>query len=276
MLEKPTAVAPKIDYLRAIANSGEKEKAKEELFKLYETNKNDEKALLAISHYATETAELELMRKIYDTSIRNGFNTSQFCMMLLETFISCKKYQEAVDFSQAIIAEDPKWLNKNEDVFMCLRAVSYYAVGNMNMAEALVENVIKRKTINPRNMVATARRFALLGENSMAHKMYLSAVERDPKHQYALVRLIQFEIDSGNSSDLGKYILRLINLRRPPRDMILKARTALLSDRFIYTDDREKVISSIDAIFDIEKVSSNRILSDLPSDYEDEKIFSSF
>ena len=276
MLEKPLDIAPRIDYLRAIANSGEKEKSQEELYKLYEANKNDEGALLSIAHYATETGELDLMRKIYDTSIRNNFKTEQFCMMLLETFISCKKYQEAVDFSEAIIKEKPKWLKKSEDVFMCLRAVAYYAIGDLNLSGALVDEVVKRKSINPRNMVATARRFALLGENSMAHKMYLSAVQRDPKHQYALVRLIQFEIDSGNSSDLGKYILRLINLRRPPRDMILRARTALVSDRFIYTTDREKVINAIDAIFDIERVSNNRILSDMPSDYEDEKVFTSF
>ena len=277
MLEKPMSIAPRIDYLRAMDRDGEKENALEELYKLYEINRNDESAMLAIANYATETAQLELMRRIYDTAILNGFESiSQFCMMLLETFISCEKYQEAVDFSEAIIAEKPDWLNRTQDIFMCLRAVAYYAIGNYNMAEVLVNDVIKRKTVNPRNMVATARRFALLGENSMAHKMFVAAVQKDPKHQYALVRLIQFEIDSGNSSDLSKYIMRLINLRRPPRDMILRARNALVSDRFIYTEDREKVISAIDAIFDIEKASSNRILSDLPSDYEDEKVFSSF
>lgn len=276
IIEKPFDIAPRIDYLRALANSGEEERAKQELLKLLENYKNDEKALLAIAYYATETAQLDLIRKIYDISILNNFNTSQFAMMLLETFISCKQYQEAVDFSEAIINEKPAWLKRNEDVFMCLRSVAYYAIGNINYANALVDEVINRQTINPRNMVATARRFAMLGENTMAHKMYLSAVQRDPKHQYALVRLIQFEIDSGNSSDLSKYILRLIYLRRPPRDMILRARAALLSDRFIFTSDREKVISAIDAIFDTEKASNNKVFSDLPSDYEDEKVFSTF
>ena len=110
----------------------------------------------------------------------------------------------------------------------------------------------------------------------MAHSLYLSAVERDPKHQYALVRLIQFELDAGNSSNLNNYIFRLMNMRRPPRDMILSARKKLLSDRFIFTAERENVINAIDTRFDMEKASGNRIFSDLPSDYEDEKILSTF
>ena len=154
--------------------------------------------------------------------------------------------------------------------------MAYYAVGNTNMSTALINDIIKQGSVNPRTLVATARRFAILGEDTIAHKLYVAAVEKDPMHQYALVRLIQFELDAGNSSDLNKYIFRLINMRRPPRDMILEARRKLLTDRFIFTTDREKIINAIDAVFDIEKVSGNRIFSDLPSDYDNEKILSTF
>lgn len=276
ILENPTAIAPRIDYLRCIANSGDKELAQKELNKLFETNKNDEKSLLYIANYAADSGNIELMRKIYDVAVQNNYSPSRFCLLLLETFITCKNYKEAVDFSESIINEKPAWLDRNEDVFSCLRAVAYYALGNANMANALIREVIKRGTINPRVMVATARRFALLGENTMAHSLYLSAVERDPKHQYALVRLIQFELDAGNSSNLNNYIFRLMNMRRPPRDMILSARKKLLSDRFIFTAERENVINAIDTRFDMEKASGNRIFSDLPSDYDDEKILSTF
>lgn len=276
IIEKPLNVAPKIDYIRAMTKNGEEEKAKIELDKLFELNKDSEPDTLMVAHYATETANLELMRKIYDNAIKKDFNVSQFCMMLLETFISRGSYTDAINFSEAIINESPKWLQKNDDVFVCLRAAAYYAAGNTNMANVLIDEVMKRKTINPRNTVATARRFAMLGEPKIAQKLYLTAVEKDPRHQYALVRLIQFEIDSGNSTDLNKYIKRLIGLRRPPRDMILKARDALMSDRFIFTAELDSVVAQIDAIFELEKASSDRIFSDLPSDYESEQVLSTF
>lgn len=276
IMEKPLEIAPRIDYLRSISNSGNKDLAKAELYKLFENNKGNENALLYIANYAADSGDLDLMRKIYDISIQNSFSPSRFCLLLLETFIACNKYQEAVDFSESISKEKPNWLARNIDVFSCLRAVAYYANGNANMANALVKEVIKRGTVNPRVLVATARRFALLGENSIAHSLYLSAVERDPKHQYALVRLIQFELDAGNSSDLNKYIFRLMNMRRPPRDMVVSARKRLLSDRFIFTAERENVINAIDTRFDIEKASGNRIFSDLPSDYEEERVLSTF
>ena len=276
IVESPTEIAPRIDYLRCVANSGDKELAQKELNKLFETHKGEEKSLLYIANYAADSGNLELMRKIYDVAVQRNYSPSRFCLLLLETLITQKNYKEAVDFSESIINEKPSWLDRNEDVFACLRAVAYYAMGNVNMANALVREVIKRGTINPRVMVATARRFALLGEHNIAHSLYLSAVERDPKHQYALVRLIQFELDAGNSTNLNNYIFRLMNMRRPPRDMILNARKRLLSDRFIFTPERENVINAIDARFDMEKASGNRIFSDLPSDYEDEKVLSTF
>lgn len=277
ILEKPLEIAPRVDYLRSIANSGDKKAAEEELKRLFEANKSDEKNLIHIANYAADSGNLDLMRKIYDNAIEKGFsNTAQYCMLLLETFITCKKYDDAIAFSEDIIKSNPKWLNRNENVFASLRAVAYLAKGNSNMSNALINEIIKRGTVNPRTLVATARRFAMLGEPKTAHKLYVAAVEKDPMHQYALVRLIQFELDAGNSSDLNKYIFRLINMRRPPRDMIMSARKKLLTDRFIFTAEREKIINAIDAVFDMEKASGNRIFSDLPSDYDNEKILSTF
>lgn len=277
ILEKPLEIAPRVDYLRSIANSGDKKAADEELNRLFQTTKSDEKNLIHIANYAADSGNLELMRKIYDNAIEKGFsNTAQYCMLLLETFITCQKYDEAISFSEDIIKSNPKWFARNENVFSALRAVAYLAKGNSNMSNALINEIIKRGTINPRTLVATARRFAMLGEPKIAHRLYVAAVEKDPMHQYALVRLIQFELDSGNSSDLNKYIFRLINMRRPPRDMIMDARKKLLTDRFIFTADREKIINAIDAVFDMEKASGNRIFSDLPSDYDNEKILSTF
>lgn len=272
----PRSIVPKIDYLRSLSNSGDKKAADEEIEKLYNSHKSDEKALLHISNYAADTGNLDLMRRIYNNALEKGFNSAQFCMLLLETFIACEKYQEAVKFAEDIISENPKWLDRNEDVFLSLRAVAYYAKGDSYTSTVLVREITRKANVNPRTLVATARRFAILGEKTIAHNLYVSAVERDAKHQYALVRLIQFELESGNSTNLNKYIFRLLNMRRPPRDMIETTRKRLLSDKFIFTEDREKIIAAIDASFELEKVSNNRIFSDLPSDYEDEKILSSF
>ncbi|MBO6103271.1 MAG: hypothetical protein J6P03_08485 [Opitutales bacterium] len=270
------SVVPKIDYLRSLANSGDKAYADAEIDRLFKLYSSDEKAMLHISNYAADNGNIELMRRIYNNAIVNGFKPAPFCMLLLETFITAKDYAAAVKFSEDIIAENPKWLDKNEDIFLCLRAVAYYAKGDIHTAQVLVREITRSARANPHTLAATARRFAILGEKSIANSLYIAAVEKDPKHQYALVKLIVFELESGNSTDLDKYILRLLNMRRPPRDMILSTRKSLLSDRFIFTKERERIISAIDAALDLEKISGNRIFSDLPSGYEDEKVLSSF
>lgn len=69
-----------------------------------------------------------------------------------------------------------------------------------------------------------------------------------PRHQLALTRLVQIEIKIGNSTNLDRHLFNLLNMRRPPRELIEDARMKLVSDRFIFTGDRKKVMGEIDAL----------------------------
>ena len=84
----------------------------------------------------------------------------------------------------------------------------------------------------------------------MAQKLLEDAVERFPRHQLALTRLVQLDIKQGNSTNLDKHIVRLLSMRRPPRDLVLEARKSLASDRFIFTNNREKIMKEIDTLID--------------------------
>lgn len=124
------------------------------------------------------------------------------------------------------------------------------------MSEIIMKDVLNRGTATPRVLVATARRMDKLGAMAFAQKLLETAVEKYPKHQLALTRLIQFEINQGNSTNLDKHIVRLLAMRRPPRELVLEARKNLSSDKFIFTKNRDKIMREIDTLVNSKNATS--------------------
>ena len=255
-IENPFSVEQRMEYLNLQAKTGDAEavkKAEESLLKQYAGDYN---AMLVLGNYAADNGNIALMRKIYDGAIVNNFPIGAFCLLLLETMITDGDYKGAVDFSEEILKEKPVWARRYEDVLGCLRAISYYATGNANMSEIIMKDVLNRGTATPRVLVATARRMDKLGAMAFAQKLLETAVEKYPKHQLALTRLIQFEINQGNSTNLDKHIVRLLAMRRPPRELVLEARKNLSSDKFIFTKNRDKIMREIDTLVNSKNATS--------------------
>ena len=64
----------------------------------------------------------------------------------------------------------------------------------------------------------------------------------------ALIRLVQNEIKIGDSTNIDKHILRLLQMRRPPRELITDVFNSLSSDRFIFVRDRKKILDEIESL----------------------------
>ena len=64
----------------------------------------------------------------------------------------------------------------------------------------------------------------------------------------ALIRLVQNEIKIGDSTNIGKHVLRLLQMRRPPRELITDVYNNLSSDRFIFVRDRKKILDEIESL----------------------------
>lgn len=244
-IENPFSVKQKVDYLKLLSKSGEKDKAAQQIESIFEQYKNDPKSLIYIANFAAVEGNLDLMRRIYDTALQRNYPIAPFCLLYLEAMLSMGDYKKAAKFVDDIMYEKPLWAKRYDDVLNCLRTVSYYASGNTNMAEIILQEVMKRNTVPVKALVATARRLDNLGATFLAYRLLESAVNKDPRHQLALTRLVQMDIKIGNSTNLDKNILKLLQMRRPPRELIEGAQKNLGSDRFIFAKDREKIMKEI-------------------------------
>ena len=114
------------------------------------------------------------------------------------------------------------------------------------MSNILLSDVLKRSRISPKVLVATARRYDRLNAPMVAHAILEHAVSKFPRYQMALIRLVQNEIKIGDSTNIDKHILRLLQMRRPPRELITDVFNSLSSDRFIFVRNRKRILDEIE------------------------------
>jgi hypothetical protein len=255
-IENPFSIEQRLEYINLQGKSGDKQGVKDAIEAIFKQYSNENAAMLLLGNYAADNGDMKLVRRVYDIAIQNNFPIGAYCLLLLETMITTGDYQGAVKFSEDIYKSKPIWIKRYEDVLGCLRAISYYATGNVNMADILISDVLNRNTATPRILVATARRLDGLGARAFAQKLLENAVERFPRHQLALTRLVQLDIRQGNSTNLDKHIVRLLGMRRPPRELVVDARKSLGSDRFIFTNNREKIMKEIDTLIDVKNAGA--------------------
>ncbi len=266
-IEDPLSVKQRVDYLKLLSKSGHKPEADKQIEVVFKQYKSDARSLVYVANYAAVEGNLDLMKRIYDTALRNNYPIAPFCLLYLESMLSLGNYQSAADFAEEISREKPLWSRRYEDVLKCLKIVAYYAVGNISMSEVLLNEIVGKESVPVKNLVATARRLDKLNASMFAYKLLESAVRKDPKHLLALTRLVQMDIKIGNSTNLNKNISKLLTMRRPPKELIEDARNNLNSDKFIFTQDRDKIMKNITML--VTREASEKSFINMGTSYEE-------
>lgn len=249
----PLSIAPRIGLLNVYDASGDKERARNEARAILRQFSQDEQGLLQLGNYATEVAEIELMRRIYQTALENGFNVAPFALLVIECQIAAEEYEEAVVFSEDLATESPEWLESTRAVFNSLRAVAYYGMGNAELCQLYLEQFLQAPVNRPDVHLAVSRRFEKMGAALQARNVLETAFRSNPDNQNALTRLIALELELGNSSEVGPYLKKLLKMRRPSRDVLREAYRRLGSDRFIFTPDRDSILIELRSMLNEER-----------------------
>jgi len=252
----PLSVAPRIDYLHSLDKTEKREEADREAEAILKQFNNDEKSLLSLANYGTESGRVDLARRIYEQALENDFNVAPFALLLIEAHITSGDYQGAINFTEQLSNESPEWLEREKPVFNSLRAVAYYGVGNEDLSDIYLNQFLKDSKVRVETLMAVSRRYIKLGGKEQARKILVKAVKDNESNQVALSKLIELEIDMGNSAQLGDYLKSLLQMRRPSVELLEKAYRSLGSDRFIFTKNREALLIELDTILNPDKQPS--------------------
>lgn len=252
-INAPLSVAPRIDLLYSLDNTDQRDRADREAEAILRQFNNDEKSLMALANYGTDSGRVDLARRIYEQALENDFDIAPFALLLVEAHITSGDYQGAISFTEELAKEKPDWMERNMPVFNSLRSVAYHGVGNKDYSDIYLNQFLKEGNVRVDTLLAVSRRFVDLGGKEQARAILVKAFEDNEENQAALSQLIELEIDLGNSAQLGDYLKTLLEMRRPSPELLQKAYRSLGSDRFIFTQDRERLLIELDTILNPDK-----------------------
>jgi Tfp pilus assembly protein PilF len=246
----PLSVAPRVDLMAIWNRQGHTERARNEALKIAHQFRENEQALVTLGEYATNAMDVTLVNRIYATALENDYDVAKFAMLVMETYITSGDYEGAVAFGEDLANQNPVWLREGRylSIFNSLRAVAYMGIGNEDLSQLYIEQFLADASVRPSIHLVMAKRLSSMDAPLKARQVLSHAVVKNPDNQNALTQLIALELELGNSSEVGPYLKRLLQMRRPSHQVLLDAYQRLGSDRFIFTPDRNNILSELRAL----------------------------
>ena len=169
-------------------------------------------------------------------------------LTLVEAHISNKDFEGAINFSEELLLENPQWLKNQWSIFSSLRALASYGLNRPDLGEIYLEEFLSEPNITTDTLVAVAKRFTNNQMYQQAQKILDLAYSNDENNQRVLNSLIEVNLKLGMTQNLGDQIKKLLQTRRPDKELLKDAYNRLGSDLFIFTQNRSSILMELGAI----------------------------
>lgn len=241
-ISAPLSIAPRIELLYVLNSDGQAERVKQETDAILNQFGDSDQSMSQLGTFAATQGLVELSQTIYKRAEQNRFPMGTYSLQLIESYINARDFQQAITFSEQLSKEQPGWLQQHMPIFNSLRAIAYYGAGNNNMATMYLNQFLQSPQLRIDSMVGASKHFDRLGGLNFAREILLNAYQRNTSSQVVLTNLIETELATGNAADLGQYLSKLLQMRRPSVLLLEKAYTQLASDRFLFTPNRNELL----------------------------------
>ena len=247
-LSKPLSAATRVELLYIYNQTKDFESEQRESERVLQQFRNDGPALQTLANFAADTGNIDLARRTYEEALENEYEINPFALLLVEAHLVDQDYQGAIDFSEELIKERPDWLSRRWALFSSLRAVASYGMNRPDLGEIYLQEFVDAKNNNSQTYIAVARRFTKIERYEQARIVLTDAYEKAPTNQKVLSELIRAELSVGGTENLNRLLSRLLQMRRPDKDLLVEAYTQLGSDRFIFTPNRQTLLLQLSAV----------------------------
>lgn len=249
--EFPLAVGPRIDLLYLYHLTGDERSASREVAAIIKQFSNDEKAHVLLAKFAGRMGDPFLAERLYQRAIERGFNIQEFALELMIAYNNAGQYQNVIDLSEQLQAENASWLSDAKNELDYIRAIAYCGLGNLDMCDVYLGNLLDdNANVRAETFVTAADEFEKMHQYERARKLLAYAYDRNPNNQILLVALVDNQLSAGNSTQLGNYLDKLLTLRQPSTKLLRRAYSELGQDRFIFTTNQEQLRERIADVLD--------------------------
>ena len=247
-LKSPSDTDPLIELIYLYDKYDKNDKVVEYSKQIVKNFKDNEMAIYKLANFAASTGKVNIAQFCYELALEKSYKLENFALTLVEAHISINDFQGAVDFSEELLLENPKWLKDKWSIFSSLRALASYGLNRPDLGEIYLEEFLNEPNNNSDTLVAVAKRFTDNKMYQQAKRILDSAYSEDENNQRVLYSLLKVNLKLGMTQELGSQIKKLLKTRRPDKQLLKNAYNRLGSDVFLFTDNRSSILIELGAI----------------------------
>ncbi|MFH1496303.1 MAG: hypothetical protein ABII82_00620 [Verrucomicrobiota bacterium] len=241
----PDQPRPRIDYLYILDKQKDEERTQNLIEEIFRDFPESSEAMLALADFAANTGRPKLARRIYDYTKANDLNWEGPALMTVEAHVVAKQFSAAIETSRQMLADNPEWGKRFASVFNGLQAIANYGLGDAQAAQIFLNNFLTQSNIRADNLVAVSNRLVAVGAKEQARQVLAQAIAADPLNQPALVGLIKLDLELRNPDALAENVAKLLDMRKPPRQVLRDAYYQLSSDRYLFASGRGQLLATL-------------------------------
>ena len=247
-IKSPSNPDPVIELIYLYDKYGIEEKVVEYSKQIIKNFSDSESAIYQLANFAASTGKINISQFCYELALEKDYALENFALTLIEAHLASKDFEGAVNFSEELLQENPKWLKAQWPIFSSLRALAFYGLNRPDLGDIYLEEFINEPKINTGTLVAVAKSFTTNKMYQQAQRILDLAYTKDENNQRVLNNLIKVNLELGMTQDLGNQIRKLLQTRRPDKELLKEAYNRLGSDLFIFTKNRNAILIELGAI----------------------------
>lgn len=247
-IKSPSDPSPIIDLIYLYDKYDKEDKVIEYSKQIIKNFSDNEIAIYQLANFAASTGKINIAQFCYELALEKDYALQNFALTLIEAHISIKDYVGAVNFSEELLLENPKWLKDQWPIFSSLRSLASYGLNRPDLGEIYLEEFLSDSNITPDTLVAVAKRFTDNNMFQQAQRILDLAYTNDGNNQRVLNSLIRVNLELGMTQNLGDQIKKLLQTRRPDKELLKDAYNRLGSDLFIFTNNRTSILMELGAM----------------------------
>jgi len=212
---------------------------------------NQEKPMLDLARFGNEIADVDLTVRLAKLAKDRRFtNRVRFDLVRVECLLNAGRARETILLVDELYkqAERDQWVPETRMSFEALRTIAYFADGQTEIGSINLQKLMQNRKVPPQILISASRKLIIAKRYDEANDVLIQAHLQNESSQAVLQQIVQLKLDHPRiAADLETYLRRLMENRRPSKEVLQAALRRLGSDIYLFSGNRETLLRDIEA-----------------------------
>jgi len=212
---------------------------------------NQEKPMLDLARFGNEIADVDLTVRLAKLAKDRRFtNRVRFDLVRVECLLNAGRARETILLVDELYkqAERDQWVPETRMSFEALRTIAYFADGQTEIGSINLQKLMQNRKVPPQILISASRKLIIAKRYDEANDVLIQAHLQNESSQAVLQQIVQLKLDHPRiAADLETYLRRLMENRRPSKEVLQAALRRLGSDVYLFSGNREALLRDIEA-----------------------------